>query len=131
MSTSRMGVSDGLLDILQKYDWQIVDNQLLEIVPHERENAWKDLLILTLSLTPRKFRKELRSGLLAHFDYKQPIFYNLNRHELGLANDSVLRALNPPNEPIFASSLIPPVRVVSSFIFIMLSLLLVEGMTHL
>ncbi|AEB00386.1 hypothetical protein [Clostera anachoreta granulovirus] len=126
-----MGVSDGLLDILQKYDWQIVDNQLLEIVPHERENAWKDLLILTLSLTPRKYRKELRSGLLAHFDYKQPIFYDLDRHKLGLANESVLRALNPPSEPIFASTLIPPVRVVSSFIFIMLSLLLVEGMTHL
>ncbi|ACZ63582.1 PrGVORF96 [Pieris rapae granulovirus Wuhan] len=122
-----MVVSDGLLDIMEKYNWQIVDRQFIEIMPNERERAWKDLLILAFRNTPQTFRKNVRQGLLEHFDYKQPIFYDLKRHEMGLATKSVLDALNPPNEALFDSRLISPLSIVTGFIVIVLSYLVVEG----
>nr|UYX49732.1 pif-6 [Darna trima granulovirus] len=120
-------LSIGLLDIIYKYNWQIVDRQLIEIVPNEREDAWKDLFILMLRNTPQTFRKNINTALLKHFDYKQPIYYNIKRQELSLATKSVLYGLNPPSKPIFASKLISPTVVVAGFILIVLSCLLIIG----
>ncbi|AAK70774.1 ORF114 similar to AcMNPV ORF68 [Cydia pomonella granulovirus] len=121
--------SDALFDIMEKYNWQIVNRQYIEIVPNERESAWKNLLLLSLRSTPRAFRKNIRMATLEHFDFKQPIYYDLKRKQLGLSTMSVLEALDPPSNSVLDSSLISPSMIVSGLILIMLSYLVVEGMS--
>nr|AUF82053.1 per os infectivity factor-6 [Cryptophlebia leucotreta granulovirus] len=121
-------VSDPLLDIMERYNWQIVSRQYIEVVPNERKNAWKDLFIMMLSKTPQAYRKNLRRANLENFDYKQPIFYDLKRKQLGLATRDILQSLDPPSDAVFDSSLISPAVVVSGFIMILLSYIIVEGM---
>nr|AJA91737.1 ADOR97 [Adoxophyes orana granulovirus] len=116
-----------LFDILQSYNWQIVDNQLIEIVPNDREDAWKDLFLLVLRNTPRSCRKYLRLGTLIHFDYKQPIYYDLKTRRLGLMTDEVLQSLNPPRPAYFNSRLIRPISIVCCFILIALSYIAAKG----
>ncbi|ABC61227.1 unknown [Choristoneura occidentalis granulovirus] len=122
-----MSVSADLLDIMQKYNWQIVDRQYIEVIPNERENAWKDLLILALRTTPQTFRSNLRKGLLDFFDFKQPIYYDLERRQLGISTESVINALTPPRKAMFNSKLISPLSIVTGFILVLLSYLVVEG----
>ncbi|APO13983.1 PIF-6 [Plodia interpunctella granulovirus] len=117
--------SANLLDIMQKYNWQIVDRNFIEVVPNERENAWKDLLILALRVTPLSFRKNLRAASLRHFDYRQPILYDLKNKRLGISTQSVIDALSPPSQ---SRTLVRPFVVITSFIAIVISYLVVEGM---
>lgn len=112
---------------MQKYNWQIVDRRYIEVVPNERENAWKDLLIMTLLRTPQTYRKGIRKGFLEHFDFKQPIYYDLKQKRIGALTRDVLSMLNPPSEPKFDSRLISPVYVVIGFILVLLSYLVLEG----
>ncbi|AMF83856.1 pif-6 [Cnaphalocrocis medinalis granulovirus] len=110
-----------LLDILHKYNWQIIDGKYIEVVPNEREMAWKDLIVLVLRLTPQTYRSNLRLGTLQYFDYKQPIVYDLNRRQLGLSTNSVLNALQPPRKQLFDSSVLSPSAVVVGFILVLLT----------
>jgi hypothetical protein len=116
-----------LFDILQKYNWQIVDHNYIEIISAERENAWKDLIILALKSTPVSFRTNLRRGTLENFDFKQPIFYDLKRRELGVTNDSIINSLTPPQYATVDTGLIRPLNVVTVFIIIVLSYLTWRG----
>ncbi|AER41535.1 hypothetical protein [Epinotia aporema granulovirus] len=128
MFSSLSSVNDnGLLDMLKGYNWQIVDNNLIEIIPSERENAWKNILIEILKSTPYTFRTNLRVGTFKHFDYNQPIYYDLRKKSLGITNDMVLRALTPPTRPLFKSIMVPPMSILTVFIGVMLSYALWKG----
>ncbi|QOD40066.1 pif-6 [Matsumuraeses phaseoli granulovirus] len=116
-------VSEGLLDILQKYNWQIVDRQYIEVIPNERENAWKDIIILILKSTPQSYRKGIRAGVLEHFDFKQPIVYDLKRKQINLEN---LSALRPPQYAAFNSKWMSPLALVTGFILVSLSYFILE-----
>ena len=123
-----MGASRAdLFDILQKYNWQIVDHNYIEIISGERENAWKDLIILALRSTPRSFRTNLRRANLEHLDFKQPIYYDLKRRELGVTNDSIIASLTPPQFATVDTGVIRPLNVVTVFIIIVLSYLTWKG----
>ncbi|AKS25443.1 pif-6 [Clostera anastomosis granulovirus B] len=122
-----MSVSADLLDIMEKYNWQIVDRQYIEVVPNERRPAWNDLFIAVLRHTPQTYRKNLRKGMIEHFDYKQPIVYDMKNRTMGVATQSVLDALNTPSKPMFDSKLISPLSVLTGFIVVVLSYLAVEG----
>ncbi|AKN80752.1 hypothetical protein [Diatraea saccharalis granulovirus] len=124
-------VSEGLFDIMEKYHWRIVNREYIEVDPNDRERAWKDILILALRITPQTYRSGIRRGMLEHFDFKQPIYYDIKRKELGLSTKSVLEALNPPTLPLFKSKMITPFNVVSGFILIMLSYLIMEGIVFI
>ncbi|AIS92107.1 hypothetical protein [Erinnyis ello granulovirus] len=122
-----MLVSADLFDILNKYNWQIVDKQYIEVVPNERRSAWKDLFITILRHTPQTYKKNLRKGTIEHFDYKQPIVYDIKNRTMGVATQSVLEAMNPPNQPMFNSKVISPLSILTGFIVVVLSYLAVEG----
>ncbi|UYE99139.1 MAG: pif-6 [Betabaculovirus sp.] len=122
-----MSISADLLDIMEKYNWQIVDRQYIEIVPNERKPAWNDIFITVLRNTPQTYRKNLRKGIIEYFDYKQPIVYDMKNRTMGVATQSVLEALNPPSNPRFNAKLISPLSILTGFIVIILSYLAVEG----
>ncbi|AAM70304.1 hypothetical protein [Phthorimaea operculella granulovirus] len=118
--------ADLLVAILKKYNWQIVDRRYIEVIASEREHAWKDLILMILRTTPKSYRKNLRSATLEHFDYKQPIMYDLKQKKLSITSQSVIDALNVPRKPM---KMITPVSIFSGFILLILSYLTVEGVT--
>ncbi|AAS82634.1 ORF104 [Agrotis segetum granulovirus] len=122
-----MAVSEGLFDILQKYNWQIVNNNFIEVISNDREDAWKDIIILSLKTTPKNYRSNIRKGMLEHFDYKQPIYYDLKKRQLNLTNDSIIKALTPPQHTAADTGLVKPVNVVTVFILAVLSYITWKG----
>ncbi|AKR17459.1 PIF-6 [Mocis latipes granulovirus] len=125
--------SDALLAILQKYQWRIVEEDILtkedyiEVVPRDREQAWNDIIILALHSTPFTYRTHLRRSNLQYFDYKQPIYYSLKNRQLGLVDENLLRALRPPFYPTVNNQIVNPFAVMIVFIIILLSCIVWEG----
>lgn len=125
--------SAALLDILQKYQWRVVDKDVLtdedfiEVLPRYREQAWNDLFILALHQTPFTYRTYLRKANLEHFDYNQPIYYSLKYHTLGLVNEDLIKSLNPPVYSTIDKQVVNPFTVMIIFIILLLSCLVWEG----
>nr|AMQ35940.1 PxGV-Morf94 protein [Plutella xylostella granulovirus]AMQ36057.1 PxGV-Torf94 protein [Plutella xylostella granulovirus]ANY57615.1 PlxyGVORF96 protein [Plutella xylostella granulovirus]QKV50019.1 ORF94 protein [Plutella xylostella granulovirus]QKV50137.1 ORF94 protein [Plutella xylostella granulovirus] len=109
-------------DMFQKYNWQIVNSNMIEVVSADRKNAWKDLILYALRTTPTSFRSNLKRATLENFDFKNPIYYDLKLRKLGVTNDEILSALTPPRYNV-SDRLVSPQAVVS--IFILLSLVCV------
>ncbi|QBQ01653.1 pif-6 [Hyphantria cunea granulovirus] len=116
-----MSSAPDLLDILQKYKWQIVSNNYVEVIPADREDAWNDIIITALRSTPFDFRSHLRRSNLEHFDYNAPIYYNLKTKTLSVLNDNVLKSLTPPRYPTINTELIKPIHVITIFILLILA----------
>ncbi|ABQ52047.1 hypothetical protein SlGVgp104 [Spodoptera litura granulovirus] len=121
-------LSEDLLDILNKYNWQIVDHDYVEIVRNERERAWKDIIITALFNTPNTFKTHIRKATLENFDYNQPIYYNLKTKSLGLTNNEVIKALMPPMYGTINTKSLTPLTVLIVFIVAILSLTIWKGL---
>ncbi|ABY47828.1 hypothetical protein HaGV_gp137 [Helicoverpa armigera granulovirus] len=125
--------SADLLAILQKYQWRVVEQDVLteedyiEVVPRDREQAWNDLIILALHSTPFTYRTHLRKANLEHFDYKQPIYYSLKKRQLGLVDDDLIKAFKTPLYSTINNQMINPFTVMIVFIMLLLSCIAWEG----
>lgn len=113
--------------MLDKYHWQIVDAHNIEIIPSEREQAWKELIITALLNTPRSFRSNLRAGSLRHFDFNQPIYYNIKLQKLAITNDDLIRAMTPPHASYINSNLLRPMHVLMLSFVLILAFVAWEG----
>ncbi|AQQ80387.1 PIF-6 [Betabaculovirus altermyunipunctae] len=127
--------SAALLVILQKYQWRLAQDDVvipthedyIEVVPRDREQAWKDLIILALHSTPFTYRTHLRKANLEHFDYNQPIYYSLKEHKLGLVDGDLIKSFRPPVYSTIDNQLINPFAVMVVFIMLLLSCVAWEG----
>ncbi|AAQ96418.1 hypothetical protein [Neodiprion sertifer nucleopolyhedrovirus] len=80
--------------VLQDANLKYYSTSLVVVDPDDRELAWKRLFMLLVNTSPHQlYRTHLSTGLITNFDYKQPLYVNLNNKQILSDDDSVNAAL--------------------------------------